>query len=110
MRAVTEDAATALLRALCVHFVHFAGLFRVDELSSRGWASVTFTGARHKVAFSLEGEGAARAADGFAAQLADAEFDLDGHIIADIALVGEERSPAGDRVKVRIEALTVEDD
>jgi hypothetical protein len=109
MRAISGDAATALLRALSVHFAAFGGLFRVEELTSRSWASVTFTGARHKVAFSLEGEGAACAADGFSARLGEAEFDLRGHILADIALVGEERSDAGDRVRLRIEALTVED-
>jgi hypothetical protein len=104
-----DDASTALLRALGRHFTSFAGLFRVDELTSRNWASVTFSGARHKVAFSLEGDGAAAAADAFVAGMADAEFDLRGHIVADISLAGDERSAAGDRVELRIEALTVED-
>jgi len=110
MRGVTEDAATALLRALCFHFVHFDGTFRVDELSSRGWASVTFSGARHRIAFSLTGAGAGAAADAFLDGVGEAEFDLRGHILADIAVVGEERDGAGDRVQIRLDALTVEDD
>jgi hypothetical protein len=109
MRTMTEDAATALLRALGGRFAGFAGLFRVDELTSRNWASVTFSGARHQVSFSLEGEGAGAAADAFVAELPDAEYALRGHILADVALAGDERSAAGDRVKLRIEALTVED-
>lgn len=109
MQKVTEDAATALLRALCASFASFAGAFRIDELVCRSWASVTFTGARHRIAFSLEGEGAGAAADSFIERMGEAEFDLRGHILADIALVGEERSAAGERVQVRIEALTVED-
>ncbi|HEX8642997.1 MAG TPA: hypothetical protein VF702_03690 [Allosphingosinicella sp.] len=109
MRALTEDAATALLCALSANIGTFRGHFRVDSISSRPWASVTFSGARHRIAFTLEGEGAAATADAFAARLGDAEFDMSGHILADIALVGDERSPAGDRVQVRIEALTVED-
>jgi hypothetical protein len=106
---VKTDGATAFLRALGEHFGHFGGLFRVDELSSRNWASVTFSGARHTVAFSLEGEGAAEAADAFVAHMAEAEFDLRGHIVADVALAGQERSAAGDCIRLRIEALTVED-
>ena len=109
MRTMTHDAGTALLRALGGRFAKFGGLFRVDELTSRNWASVTFSGARHKVCFSLEGEGAGAAADAFVAELPDAEFDVRGHILADVALAGEERSAAGDRVQLRIEALTVED-
>jgi hypothetical protein len=51
------DAATALLRAVRVHFVHFAG-FVLEEIRSRRWASITFRGARHELVFRLEGEGA----------------------------------------------------
>jgi hypothetical protein len=109
MRRVVEDAATALLRALCASFASFDGGFRVDELASRGWASVTFTGARHRVAFSLDGPGAGAAADGFLQHLEETEFELEGHILADIALVGEERNLGADRVRLSLEALTVED-
>jgi hypothetical protein len=109
MRKVIEDAATALLRALAACFGGFEASFKVDDLSSRSWASVTFSGARHRIAFSLEGPAAAAAADAFLKQMAEAEFDLNGHVLADIALAGEDRSASGDRVQVRIEALTVED-
>lgn len=107
-----RDAATALLRALhsnIVNFVNFAGAFRVESLASRPWASVTFCGARHRVSFVLEGADAAAAADAFVAGLAEAEFDLLGHILADIALVDEQREQDGERVRLTIEALTVDD-
>ena len=110
MAAVREDAGTALLHALAAAFAPFAGAYRVDELVSRSWASVTFSGARHRVVFSLEGAGAARAADAFIAEMREAEFALPGHILADIVLTGEERSADGQRIQVRLEALTVEDD
>jgi hypothetical protein len=109
VRKVIEDAATALLRALGASFARFDCAFRVLELSSRSWASVTFTGARHCVAFSLEGAGAAAAADAFLARIEEAQFDLRGHILADIAVVGNDRSPGGERVELNLEALTVED-
>lgn len=104
-----EDAATALLRCLCATFGSFEGAFRVDELSSRSWASVTFSGARHRIAFSLVGAGAAGAAEAFVDRLDEAEFDLRGHIVADVALLAEDRSPSGDRVQLSLEVLTVED-
>jgi len=110
MRRVSEDGATALLRALSARFAGFAGLFRVEELASRNWASVTFSGARHRVAFILEGEGAGTTADAFLEGMAEAEFDLRGHILADIAVVGQERDEAARRVRLDLEALTVEDD
>ena len=108
MRTVADDAGTALLRALGARFAGFGGDYRVDELVSRSWASVTFRGARHRVALTLAGTGAAAAADAFLAGLAETEFDLRGHILADIALASDERD--GDCVRLRLEALTVEDD
>lgn len=109
MGRVTADAAGALLRGVSEGFASFCGSFRLESLTSRPWASVTFSGARHKLAFSLVGEGAAAAADAFAAGLGEADFALDGHILADVALVGEERSASGDLVRLSLEALTVED-
>lgn len=107
MHALTEDAASAFLRAIHAALAAFGGRFTLHELVTRGWASVTFSGARHRIAFSLDGEGAGEAADGLIGSLREAEFDLRGHILADIALAGEERSAEG--VRLTLEALTVED-
>ncbi|MBV9930859.1 MAG: hypothetical protein JO013_07930 [Alphaproteobacteria bacterium] len=101
------DAGTALLRALRA-MLEGAGALVVEEVRSRRWASVTFAGARHELALRLEGDGAEAAAARFVAGLDAAEFALAGHIVADIALVAEERRRGCARL--RIEALTVEDD
>ena len=106
MRAPLNDATSALLRALRAAFATFAG-FAIEEVRSRSWASVTFSGARHELAFRLEGPGAEAAAASFCEGLSVAEFDLRGHILADIALVSQERS--ADCARIRLEALTVED-
>jgi hypothetical protein len=106
MRSALNDATTALLRAIRGSFVSFAG-FTLEEVRTRSWASVTFSGARHELAFRLDGEGADAAAAAFLEGLAVAEFELRGHVLADIALVSEERSPGCARI--RLEALTVED-
>ena len=100
-----NDATTAFLRALSVNFVNFG--MTIEEIRSRSWASVTFTGARHELTFRVAGEGAAAAADRFLENLEAAEFDLRGHILADIALVSQERS--GDWIRISLEGLTVED-
>jgi len=101
------DAASALLRAVRVHFAHFAG-FVLEEVRSRGWASVTFRGARHELVFRLEGEGAGEAAGRFLSGLDPRDFALRGHLLADLSLVAEERRPGWARI--RLQALTVEED
>ncbi len=111
MQPLTNDATTALLRALRASFVSF-GSITFEEIASRSWASVTFTGARHQITLRLDGTGADAAATAFLANLEAAEFRLRGHILADIALLSEERCvglEGAPRVRIRLEALTVED-
>lgn len=104
-RAVT-DATSALLRALRDHLGDGVELV-VEKVTSRRWASITFTGARHEVRFRIEGEGALEAAERFVAGAAAAEFVLRGHLLADIAVVAQER--VDDGIRIALEALTVED-
>jgi hypothetical protein len=103
---LAADAGTAFLRAVRVHFVHFAG-FVLEEMRSRGWASLTFRGARLELAFRLEGEGADGAAARFLSGLRAGDFRLRGHLLADLWVVSEERRPGCARI--RLEALTVEE-
>jgi hypothetical protein len=105
MSTVGLDAATSLLRALRSSF-ETVSFMNFEQVRSREWASVTFTGARHQLAIRLGGPGAEAAADRFAAGLDTIEFRLRGHILADIALTGRERMPDG--VRLELEALTVE--
>jgi hypothetical protein len=107
---MTNDATTALLRALRGKFAPAVQPV-FEEIRSRTWASVTFTGTRHEIVLRFGGEQAAEAvaaADRFLADLDGAEFQLRNHILADIALVARESMPGGG-VRIRIEALTVED-
>ena len=85
-----------------MHFVNFG----LEEIRSRRWASVTFQGARHELAFRLEGEGAEEAAGRFLSRLDARNFELRGHLLADVSLVAEERRPGFARI--RLDALTVE--
>jgi len=105
---MTPLAADELTRVLCASFAGLAGTAAaVEELTSRSWASATFSGERHRLVLRLQGDNAAAAADGFLDGLSEREFELDGHILADIALVGAER--AGIPVRLILEALTVEE-
>ena len=100
-----SDATTALLRAISVTFV----TFRPERIRSRPWTSATFAGVRHDLVFRVEGASAEEEADRVLDGLEDAEFDLRGHILADIALVSRSSDPSGPSVTIAIEALTVED-
>jgi hypothetical protein len=106
MHPPLNDAGTALLRGVRA-IAGASGRFVLEEMTSRGWASVTFTGARHQIAFRIEGEQAEAAAERLLAGLEAAEFTLRGHILADIVLVSQERRPGCARIA--LEALTVED-
>ena len=105
MKLPANDAATALLRAICLRFVRFDPI--VEEIRSRNWTSATFAGARHDLQLRLRGEDAKAAAERLSETLDAREFNLRGHILADISLVAKE--PAEDGMRLRLEALTVED-
>ena len=100
------DAGDELKRALRGCFSCFAGAIELETQARRRWASITFSGERHRVCLRLCGANAPAAADGFLDGLGEREFDLRGHILADIALVADERDT--DRVRLTLEALTVE--
>lgn len=93
------DAGTRLARAL----ERGGPEVSVTERTSRPWASVTFTGARHVL--TLEAPATA-ALDAWLETLPETEFVIPGHLVADIAVVAVRRDDA--RAEVRIEALTVE--
>lgn len=101
-------AGEALRRVLSVNFVNLGQIVSIDPPVSRDWASITFTGQRHAVRLRLDGASADRAADAFLDGLAEREFDLRGHILIDIACVGDARDAEG--VTLELEALTVEAD
>jgi hypothetical protein len=106
VKPLANDATSALLRAMTVNFMNF--VLTIEEIRSRNWASATFVGARHEIGLKIAGEGAEAAADRFAMTLEAREFHLRGHVLADIALIANEPVEGG--VRLRIEALTVEDD
>ncbi|HEV2867083.1 MAG TPA: hypothetical protein VGX37_11270 [Allosphingosinicella sp.] len=102
------NAADELRRLLCAMFAAFDCRLDIEQIVSRRWVSVTFSGHRHSVRLRLEGEGAAAAADALVEGLSEREFDLTGHVVADIALLSDERREDLGEVRLELEALTVE--
>jgi hypothetical protein len=82
-------------------------LLRHDE---RPWASVTFSGTRHTIALAFEGADAVAAAEIVIDRLADHEFDVPGHIVADAQVreVTQTFSPSH-KMLVEMEILLLED-
>ena len=95
--------------ALCSAIV---GLFHpalaeIRSSSQRRWSSVTFSGTRHRCGLSVSGERANELADWATAAVIREDFVLEGHVVADIAVM-DRRSLSPDRVEIEFEALTVE--
>ena len=79
----------------------------VAAARSEAWASATFRGARHMIGLRLAGDGAHDRAARLAGEIDAIEFELPGHLVADITVVGREDGAEG--IALQIEALTVED-
>jgi len=69
------------------------------------WASVTFAGERHEFALLVEGEAANRVSKCLQRTITCEEFDLKGHLVADILI--NRVTADGETVRLDIEALTV---
>ena len=101
-------AGTELRRALRSYFEGLGAPVAFESSTSRPWASITFSGERHHLTLCLPGPGAQAAVDAFLDGLAEREFALRGHVLADIEAAGIQRDADG-QIRLTLEALTVED-
>ena len=109
MRMTMSPAASGLLREL----VRRAGCSRdrilLTELRSVEWQSLTFVGERHQLELRIAGNDAATLAGRITKGLAEAEFAIAHHIVADIACSLEPELASDGSITLCIEALTIED-
>jgi len=78
--------------------------------TERSWASVTFSGARHKVRLCFTGLEAMDAADDFIAALPDHEFTIPGWLAADAAIISVDQQALPEpKATVEVEVLLLED-
>lgn len=98
------DAATQLERALLAMADGAGCPIEIGHAKMTPWASATFVGARHVLGLDAA---ASPLLDAWLATLAEAEFTLRGHLVADVHVASTSRD--GGRVRVSLEALTIED-
>ena len=107
-RAPLSAAAAQLLRSLVAR----AGLDRIGLFIGRfrsvDWQSLTFTGERHEISLRLPGPKPAAALARLRDGLAEAEWALQGHVVADILIVATQALSDGS-IGVDLEALTLSD-
>ncbi len=97
------DIGTALSRAIELHSRYARCPADIVSATWQRWASATFTGARHRITVALL---PCPATETWLNSLRDAEFDLRGHLVADVDVVAVRR--LAPRVEADLEILTVE--
>jgi hypothetical protein len=102
--AYLQDAHTALGAAL-IGLVPDAEV-AIAESQSRPWASITFSGARHHYTLRMNGPRARDRANKLCTELPQRDFQMAGHIVADI--VADVHAAEDGPVCLNVEALTVE--
>ena len=98
------DLNAQLERALVRTAADAGIVLAVTATAATPWASVTFTGARHRFTLVVA---PSSALDGWLASLPEAELRLRGHLVADLAVLAT--THATDLIEVALELLTVED-
>lgn len=86
----------------------------IEDFSSQPWASLTYSGSRHTLAFRLTGPvmEVEAAHDRLVALLTEPDFDLKGHFLAEMEVVDVDASIDLDgcmRMELTVEALTIEE-
>ena len=109
MRPPLSRAATHLLRQLLERADLPRDKVLVREFRSTDWHSLTYEGERHEISLRIPQPDAETAAYRLTVGLADAEFILPGHVVADIALASEPAREADGSIAIEIEALTLAD-
>ena len=107
VRVPLSLAASALFRALLSRAAVDRDRIFLSEFQSTDWQSLIFTGERHVIALRIVGHGAEDVVDRLTSGLADAEFEIPGHIVADIAVSQPPRHGADGSIEVELEALTI---
>ena len=107
-RALKRDPANQLLAALYSLGQGHGALLRHEE---RAWASITFAGSRHTLAFRFAGEAGVAAGEVFVAELPEHEFAIPHNLVADatVTAVRHELLPKPS-LEVECEVLMLDED
>lgn len=110
MRIAMSPAAAGLLRALLARAGTDRDRILLTEFRSVDWHSLTFIGERHQFQIRIAGLDAGAILERILSRLDEAEFEVPGHLVADIAVVDEPRCQPDGAMTVALEALTVAQD
>ena len=106
-RIAMSAAASGLLRALIAR----AGVPRdrilLTDVRSTDWQSLTLVGERHQMQLRVPGMDSQMVVERMTAGLDDAEFNIRGQIVADIALIDDPVTNSDGSTSLSIEALTI---
>lgn len=108
-RMPISRAAAGVLRALVARASVTRDRILLSHVRSVDWRSLTFTGERHELQFRIPAPDSRAIFDRMCDGLEDAEFNIPGVIVADIAVVRTDHAPDGS-IDIAVEALTVESD
>ena len=100
-------AAAGLLRALLARAKISHDRILLTDFQSTEWQSLTFLGERLQFRFRIARPAADEIVRNLTYGLQQAEFSIPGHIVADIALVGEPEPNGDGSISVELEALTI---
>ena len=109
MRMKMSVAAAGLLRELLRRSGVDRNRILLTEFRSTDWQSLTFIGEQHKIRLRIPAPDASEISGRLVNGLEDCEFSIPGHVVADIALLGEPERQADGSVALTIEALTVQE-
>ena len=98
------DAGTLLVRAIRAQAAAAGVVVAVRSIADRPWASATFVGTRHEVALDAQ---PAIARDRWIAGLAEAEWTIRGHLVADVVV--DRVVDTGGDAALSMSILTIED-
>ena len=106
-RALKRDPANRLVAALLALGGGHGALLRHEE---RAWASITFAGARHSLAFRFAGDAGVAAGEAFVAALPEHEFAIPHRLVADATVVAVRHALLPEAVlEVECEVLMLEE-
>jgi hypothetical protein len=77
--------------------------------AEKSWASVTFSGARHRLELMFDGAEAIEAAERFIVFLPEHEFDILGQLVADATVTEVDHRLEPPRMTVRCELLLLKE-
>ena len=103
VRVATADR----LREALLELAH--GQAAVLSHAETRWASVTFTGARHRLELRFDGAEAIEAAERFIAFLPEHEFEILGQVVADATVIEVDHRLDPPVLTVRCELLLLQD-